>query len=60
MFWNMVPKTTLMTVHQFKISDHREAGPRFARHPSSQTIIEGNTAQFDCRVIGVSEPTVTW
>ncbi|KAM3173269.1 hypothetical protein ACTXT7_012839 [Hymenolepis weldensis] len=40
--------------------DHREAGPRFIRHPSSQTTIEGNTAQFDCRVIGVSEPIITW
>ncbi|KAM7537943.1 hypothetical protein Aperf_G00000079361 [Anoplocephala perfoliata] len=40
--------------------DHREAGPRFVRHPSSQTIVEGNTAQFDCRVIGVSEPVITW
>ncbi|VDN97428.1 unnamed protein product [Rodentolepis nana] len=40
--------------------DHREAGPRFIRHPRSQTTIEGNTAQFDCRVIGVSEPIITW
>ncbi|CDS41841.2 expressed conserved protein [Echinococcus multilocularis] len=40
--------------------DHREAGPRFIRHPTGQTVVEGNTAQFDCRVIGVSEPVITW
>ncbi|KAL7064324.1 hypothetical protein AAHC03_04779 [Spirometra sp. Aus1] len=40
--------------------DYREAGPRFVRHPHNQIVREGNTAQFDCRVIGVSEPIVTW
>uniref|UniRef100_A0A5K3EN24 non-specific serine/threonine protein kinase n=1 Tax=Mesocestoides corti TaxID=53468 RepID=A0A5K3EN24_MESCO len=40
--------------------DRREAGPRFIRHPSNQTVLEGNTAQFNCRVIGVSEPIITW
>ncbi|CAH8526186.1 unnamed protein product [Heterobilharzia americana] len=40
--------------------DRKEAGPRFVKWPSNQLVVEGQNAQFDCRVMAVSEPIVTW
>ncbi|CAL8090942.1 unnamed protein product [Calicophoron daubneyi] len=40
--------------------DRREFGPRFIKWPHNQTVPEGNTAQFSCRVLALSEPVVTW
>ncbi|GAA49621.1 twitchin, partial [Clonorchis sinensis] len=40
--------------------DRKEAGPRFVKWPQNQVVVEGQNAQFDCRVLALSEPTVTW
>ncbi|KER21602.1 hypothetical protein T265_15051, partial [Opisthorchis viverrini] len=40
--------------------DRKEAGPRFVKWPQNQLVVEGQNAQFDCRVLALSEPTVTW
>ncbi|CAH8497134.1 unnamed protein product [Schistosoma turkestanicum] len=40
--------------------DRREAGPRFVKWPSNQLVMEGENAQFNCRVMALSEPIVTW
>ncbi|VDQ02806.1 unnamed protein product [Trichobilharzia regenti] len=38
----------------------KEAGPRFIKWPSNQLVVEGQNAQFNCRVVALSEPIVTW
>ncbi|CAH8566640.1 unnamed protein product [Schistosoma rodhaini] len=40
--------------------DRKEAGPRFVKWPSNQLVMEGENAQFNCRVMALSEPIVTW
>ncbi|XP_064634017.1 twitchin-like isoform X9 [Lineus longissimus] len=40
--------------------DRREAIPRFILKPRNQTVQEGNPATFDCRIIALSPPVVTW
>jgi hypothetical protein len=40
--------------------DRREAAPRFIRRPRNAHVIEGNNAEFDCRIIAVSPPIVSW
>jgi serine/threonine protein kinase len=40
--------------------DRREAIPRFIRKPHSQIVQEGNVANFKCKVVAASEPTITW
>ncbi|KAF8572507.1 hypothetical protein P879_00960 [Paragonimus westermani] len=40
--------------------DRKEAGPRFVKWPHNLLVGEGENAQFDCRVLALSEPIVTW
>ncbi|KAF6776198.1 hypothetical protein AHF37_04474, partial [Paragonimus kellicotti] len=39
--------------------DRKEAGPRFVKWPHNLLVGEGENAQFDCRVLALSEPIVT-
>lgn len=41
-------------------SDRREAAPRFILRPRNAHVLEGQNAEFDCRIIAVSPPTVSW
>ncbi|XP_052825204.1 twitchin isoform X2 [Octopus bimaculoides] len=40
--------------------DRREAIPRFVRKPRNVLAGEGQIAKFDCKVIAVSPPIITW
>ncbi|CAF3308218.1 unnamed protein product [Rotaria sp. Silwood2] len=40
--------------------DRREAAPRFIIRPHNAHVLEGNNAEFDCRIIAVSPPVVSW
>ncbi|XP_074660014.1 twitchin-like [Tubulanus polymorphus] len=40
--------------------DRREAAPRFIRKPRNQVVSEGQMAKFDCKVIALSCPIITW
>jgi len=40
--------------------DRREAAPRFTLRPRNAHVLEGNNAEFDCRIIAVSPPVVSW
>jgi hypothetical protein len=40
--------------------DRREAAPRFVLRPRNAHVLEGNNAEFDCRIIAVSPPVVSW
>ena len=40
--------------------DRREAAPRFVLRPRNVHVLEGNNAEFDCRIIAVSPPVVSW
>lgn len=40
--------------------DRKEAAPRFIRKPRTVITAEGQTAKFDCKIIGASPPIVTW
>ena len=42
------------------VSDRREAAPRFILRPRNARVLEGNNAEFDCRIIAVSPPVVSW
>ncbi|TGZ63952.1 hypothetical protein CRM22_006631 [Opisthorchis felineus] len=52
-------KRDMYKIHETKF-DRKEAGPRFVKWPQNQLVVEGQNAQFDCRVLALSEPTVTW
>ncbi|CAF1005436.1 unnamed protein product [Adineta steineri] len=38
----------------------REAASRFILRPRNVHVLEGNNAEFDCRIIAVSPPVVSW
>ncbi|CAF4536552.1 unnamed protein product [Rotaria sp. Silwood1] len=40
--------------------DRREAAPRFVLRPRNARVLEGQNAEFDCRIIAVSPPVVSW
>ncbi|CAF1142161.1 unnamed protein product [Rotaria sordida] len=40
--------------------DRREAAPRFTLRPRNAHVLEGQNAEFDCRIIAVSPPVVSW
>ncbi|CAF0817484.1 unnamed protein product, partial [Didymodactylos carnosus] len=40
--------------------DRREAAPRFILRPRNAHVLEGQNAEFDCRIIAASPPVVTW
>ncbi|CAF1652343.1 unnamed protein product, partial [Adineta ricciae] len=40
--------------------DRREAAPRFVVRPRNAHVLEGNNAEFDCRILAVSPPVVSW
>ncbi|CAF0741448.1 unnamed protein product, partial [Didymodactylos carnosus] len=40
--------------------DRREAAPRFIIRPHNAHVLEGQNAEFDCRIIAVSPPVVSW
>jgi len=40
--------------------DRREAAPRIVRRPHNAHVLEGNNAIFDCRIIALSPPIVSW
>jgi hypothetical protein len=42
------------------VIDRREAAPRFVLRPRNAQVLEGNNADFDCRIIAVSPPIVSW
>lgn len=44
----------------FSFLDRREAAPRFILRPRNAHVLEGNNAEFDCRIIAVSPPVVSW
>uniref|UniRef100_UPI0037E79F32 tyrosine-protein kinase receptor TYRO3 n=1 Tax=Semicossyphus pulcher TaxID=241346 RepID=UPI0037E79F32 len=37
-----------------------ESGVFFTKHPSNQTVSQGNAARLGCAVVGVSEPEIVW
>ena len=51
-FFSMKSKTNRL--------DRREAAPRFILRPRNAHVLEGNNAEFDCRIIAVSPPVVSW
>jgi hypothetical protein len=49
-----------MKTNYYNIIDRREAAPRFILRPRNAHVLEGNNAEFDCRIIAVSPPVVSW
>jgi len=60
-FWG---KTFLFFFFLFETNlnnlDRREATPCFILRPRNAHVLEGNNADFDCRIIAVSPPVVSW
>ena len=41
-------------------SDFRDAAPRFVRKPKHQEVFSDQAARFECKIVGLSVPLVTW
>ena len=55
--WCPVEDKARENVH---VSDRREAAPRIIRRPHNTHVLETNNATFDCRIIALSPPVVSW
>lgn len=53
-------KRTIISNKSFFDLDRREAAPRIVRRPHNAHVLEGNNAIFDCRIIALSPPIVSW
>ncbi|CAM4765861.1 unnamed protein product [Rotaria magnacalcarata] len=59
--WSSLRKNKPQDYNMYNSSwDRREAAPRFILRPRNAHVLEGNNAEFDCRIIAVSPPVVSW
>ena len=61
-FWGKTSPSVLciLVFVVLHLVDRREAAPRFILRPRNAHVLEGNNADFDCRIIAVSPPVVSW
>ncbi|KAM4541777.1 tyrosine-protein kinase receptor TYRO3 isoform 4-T4 [Odontesthes bonariensis] len=49
-----------IVVFSLRLVGTRESGVLFTKHPSNQTVSQGNEVRLGCAVEGVTEPDITW